>query len=244
LIGPASPRRTVVVATLAAFAVSGAGCLRAFRTADLVVGRHRDVVYSVPTGAPLVALTFDDGPDPVGTPALLAALARHDARATFFLLGERVPGQEQLVRGIVDAGHELGNHGLRDFPAIDLEPTVFVRELAETHDRLAPFQPELRWYRPGSAWYDDALVERARRAGYTVALGSIYPFDAQVDATSLASWWLRTDAGPGDVIVLHDGPERGPRTAEILDVALPDLAAKGLRGVTLSELVAARRPGD
>ncbi|MGI9432971.1 MAG: peptidoglycan-N-acetylglucosamine deacetylase, partial [Myxococcota bacterium] len=75
-------------------------------------------------------------------------------------------------------------------------------------------------------------------------LGSIYPFDAHLNGTSFASWWLRTDADRGDVIVLHDGPERGLRAAQILGVVLPDLAAKGLRAVTLSELVAARTPGS
>jgi peptidoglycan/xylan/chitin deacetylase (PgdA/CDA1 family) len=213
-----------------------------WRTADLVVDRHPDVVYSVPTEAPLVALTLDDGPDPFGTPALLDVLARHGATATFFLLGERVVGHEAWVDQIIRAGHELGNHGMRDEPALDLPPRVFVSDLLEAHHLLTAFQLELRWYRPGSAWYDDAMVAAVERHGYTLALGSIYPFDAQLRGTSFASWWLRTDAEPGDVIVLHDGPERGLRAAQILDIVLPDLAARGLRGVTLSELVAAEQP--
>ena len=127
--------------------------------------------------------------------------------------------------------------------ALDLAPAVLNRDVRNAHDQLLAFQSELRWYRPGSAWYDDAMVETVQRLGYTLALGSIYPFDAQLDGTSLASWWLRADANRGDVIVLHDGPDRGLRAAKILGVVLPDLAAKGLRGVTLSELVAARTPG-
>jgi len=222
--------------------LAAAGCTRAWRTADLMVGRHPDVVYDIPTDAPLVALTLDDGPDPFGTPALLDVLARHGATATFFLLGERAAGHEALVEQIVGAGHEIGNHGMHDVPALDLPPAAFTRDLQEAHRELAAFQTELRWYRPGSAWYDDAMVESARRHGYTLALGSIYPFDAPLDGTSFASWWLRTDAEPGDIIVLHDGPERGLRAAEILDIVLPDLAVRGMRGVTLSELLAARQP--
>lgn len=223
-------------------ALAAAGCTRAWRTADLVVGHHPDVVYDVPTEAPFVALTLDDGPDPIGTPALLGVLARHGATATFFVLGERAARHPELTERIARAGHELGNHGMHDTPALDLPPAAFVRDLQDAHRELLAFQPALRWYRPGSGWYDDAMVERARSHGYTLALGSIYPLDAQLTGTSFASWWLRTDAGPGDVIVLHDGPERGLRAAEILDVVLPDLAARGLRGVTLSELVATRSP--
>jgi len=231
-----------VVALALGVGFAAAACTRVWRSADLLVDRHPDVVYDVATDVPLVAITLDDGPDPLGTPALLDVLSRHGATATFFLLGERAAAQPDLVEKIVRAGHELGNHGMYDAPALDLPPAVFTLDLLDAHRQLAAFQSELRWYRPGSAWYDDAMVESARHHGYTLALGSIYPFDAQLDGTSFASWWLRTDADPGDIIVLHDGPERGLRAAGILDVVLPDLAARGLRGVTLSELVVARRP--
>jgi peptidoglycan/xylan/chitin deacetylase (PgdA/CDA1 family) len=221
---------------LAAIATAAA-CTRTLRTADLLIGRHPGVVYGVATDAPLVALTLDDGPDPIGTPALLEVLARHGATATFFVLGERLTGNEAVVQRIVDGGHELGNHGLRDEPAIDLPPEVFERELEETHRRLLPFQPRLRWYRPGSGWYDDWMIETLARHDYTLALGSIYPLDAQQRAVSFSTWWVRVDAEPGEVVVLHDGPERGVRSAEILDRLLPELSARGLRAVTLSELV-------
>ena len=227
-------------AALAACAVALA-CTNAKRTADLALDPHPDVLHRVETAAPLVGLTLDDGPDPLGTPALLDVLARHGATATFFLLGERADAHPELVERIVAGGHELGNHGMRDAPGIELGEAAFVRDLRAAERELTAFQPELRWYRPGSAWYDDAMVEAARRHGYTLALGSVYPFDAQIEDTSFASWWLRTGADPGDVIVLHDGPQRGLRAARVLDVVLPDLAAKGMRGVTLGELVDATR---
>lgn len=240
-----SPRTTALrTFALALGAVlATVGCTRVWRTADLVIDRHPDVVYAVPTDAPLLALTLDDGPDPLGTPALLDVLARHGATATFFVLGERAVAHPQLVEQIVAAGHELGNHGMHDVPALDLAPAAFTRDVRNAHDRLLAFQSDLRWYRPGSAWYDDAMVESVQRLGYTLALGSIYPFDAQLNGTSFAAWWLRVEANPGDVIVLHDGPDRGLRAAKILGVVLPDLAAKGLRAATLSELVATRTPG-
>jgi peptidoglycan/xylan/chitin deacetylase (PgdA/CDA1 family) len=199
-----------------------------------------DVVYGVTTDAPRVALTVDDGPDAAGTPAILDTLARHGAHATFFLLGERVPGREALVRRIVAAGHEIGNHGMYDEPAIDLTHEAFERTLLETQQRLAPFGASC-WFRPGSGWYDATMLEVLARHGYRLALGSAYPLDAQLPFPRLASRWLRVDAKAGDVIVLHDGAQRGPRTAAVLETLLPALSRKGLAVVTLSELVATSR---
>ncbi len=74
---------------------------------DQLARRHPGCLYRVPTQTPLVALTIDDGPDPSSTPLILAELRRQEARATFFLIAERVRGQEELVRTIASEGHEV-----------------------------------------------------------------------------------------------------------------------------------------
>ena len=185
-----------VAALLAASGLASAACRHPLRTVDLVWNRQPGVVYAVATDAPRVALTLDDGPDAAGTPAILDTLARHGARATFFLLGERVAGREALVRRIVAAGNEIGNHGMREEPAIDLPPEAFERELLEAQQRLAPFGASC-WFRPGSGWYDETMLEVLARHGYRLALGSIYPLDAQLPFRGLASWWLRVRCGAG-----------------------------------------------
>lgn len=234
-------RRTAgIAALLAAVGLASGACRHPLRTVALVWRPQPGVVYAVATDAPRVALTLDDGPDAAGTPAILDTLARHGARATFFLLGERVAGQEALVRKIVAGGNEIGNHGMREEPAIDLPPEAFERGLLEAQQRLAPFGASC-WFRPGSGWYDESMLEVVARHGYRLALGSSYPLDAQLPFPGLASWWLRLDAEPGEVIVLHDGAERGPRTAAVLETLLPALSRKGLAVVTLSELVATSR---
>src|SRR5262245_63095806 len=63
-----------------------------------------------PAGTRRIALTFDDGPDPVATPRLLHLLDEREVRATFFLIGERARRHPDLVRAIAEAGHEVGNH--------------------------------------------------------------------------------------------------------------------------------------
>jgi peptidoglycan/xylan/chitin deacetylase (PgdA/CDA1 family) len=199
------------------------------------------VLYTVATREPLVALTIDDGPDPDSTPAILDVLAKHEATATFFLISSRVPGNEALVDRIVAEGHEVANHHVRDEPSIGLAPREFARGLRAARSALSPW-PAARWFRPGSGWYDEAMLDVLDVEGYVCALGSIYPLDAQIPSSRWASWLIRHRASAGDVVILHDGGARGRRTARALGSALPVLRERGLRAVSLSRLVAAGAP--
>lgn len=192
-------------------------------------------LYRVHTGEPLVALTLDDGPDERTTPAILAELERHGARATFFLIGERVRGREAVVRRLVEDGHEIGNHFMRDRPAILLDSMALERDLSAWRDLLAPFAT-VRWARPGSGWYSARLVAVLARHGYRCALGSVYPYDATLPWSGLASRHILRNVRPGAIVVLHDGGARGRRTVHTLRTVLPELRRRGYRVVTLSEL--------
>jgi peptidoglycan-N-acetylglucosamine deacetylase len=198
-------------------------------------------LYRVSTRAPLLALTIDDGPDPSTTPLILAELRRQGARATFFLIAERVKGQEELVRRLVAEGHELGNHFTRDRPSIRLPPDAFESDLLQAHQVLATYAP-VKWARPGSGWYSRAMIEVMNRHGYRCVLGSVYPFDAALPWASFAARFIRQHAQPGAVVVLHDGGARGKRTARVLRDVLPELRRRGYRVVSLTELVAACWP--
>lgn len=193
-------------------------------------------LYRVETTAPLVALTIDDGPDPATTPLLLAELERHQAHATFFLISSRVVGHESLVRDLVRAGHEVGNHLTHDIPSIGLRPVAFEAALLSAHRTLAPFGP-VTWARPSSGWYSGAMIATMRRHKYRCALGSVYSFDATFASVGFARDFILRNAGPGAVIVLHDGGPRGQRTAQVLQAILPELRRRGLQVVTLSDLV-------
>jgi peptidoglycan/xylan/chitin deacetylase (PgdA/CDA1 family) len=187
-----------------------------------------------------VALTIDDGPDPTTTPLLVAELERHQAHATFFLISSRVVGREGLVRDLVRGGHEVGNHLTHDVPSIGLRPAAFEAALLAAHRTLSPFGP-VTWVRPSSGWYSDAMIAMMQRHGYRCALGSVYPFDATLASVGYARGFILRNAGPGAVIVLHDGGRRGHRTAQVLRAILPELRRRGLRVVTLSELVRAEQ---
>ena len=200
-----------------------------------IAARAPGCVYTVPTHERLVALTVDDGPAPQ-TPAILRVLRENDARATFFLISTHVAGNEVIVDEVLRDGHELGNHMTRDEPSIRLSREAFDADVKDASRVLERFA-SVRWLRPGSGWYTPRMLGTIERAGYRCALGSIYPFDAQIPSSAFASAYILANARPGAVIVLHDGGARGRRTAETLRRVLPALRARGYRVVSLSELV-------
>jgi peptidoglycan/xylan/chitin deacetylase (PgdA/CDA1 family) len=208
----------------------------------VLAARSSGCLYRVPTSERAVALTLDDGPDAAHTPAILDLLRAHGARATFFLISGNVPGREALVSAVVGGGHEIGNHLTRDEPSIRLAPDVFEAALREAGAVLGRYGP-VRWLRPGGGWYDARMLAAIERAGYRCALGSVYPYDPYLPWPRVAAAYVLANASPGAVVVLHEGGDRGRRTAETLRRVLPALRARGYRVVTLSELDRLARQG-
>jgi len=187
-----------------------------------------------------VALTFDDGPGDA-TPAVLDALSALELRATFFVIGQQVPERADLLRRMVDAGHEVGVHAwehpnLADEPARaadELDRCVqVVRETTGRVPRL--FRP------PFGAWTPD-VVATAEHRGLTTVLWDVNPHDfAGGDATaeSIAADVLRP-VRRGSIVLLHDGGPADSRHA--LLGALPEIAAglreRGLESVGVHELL-------
>jgi peptidoglycan/xylan/chitin deacetylase (PgdA/CDA1 family) len=203
--------------------------------AALLAKGSAEVLWRVPRQDPVVALTIDDGPDATTTPDILDVLRHHGAHATFFLITERVAGNEDLVARTVEERHELGNHMNTDQPSVLLEPPEFERQLLASHRVLAQFAP-VRWFRPGSGWFDAQMLSTLRRHGYRCVLGTVYPFDAQIHSAWFAASYVLWNLRPGSIIVLHDHGGRGARTAVALATILPELQRRGFRVVTLSEL--------
>jgi peptidoglycan/xylan/chitin deacetylase (PgdA/CDA1 family) len=197
--------------------------------------RYPEVVFSVPTARPAVALTLDDGPDPHVTPRVLDVLATAGARATLFMLGEAALGHGAVVARAVAEGHELGNHGWRDRPARGLPLAAFADDLRRTHAVLAEHAP-VRLMRPGSG-----LIRRDQRAalpglGYRCVLGSAYLWDAQLPQGPRLAAALARLGAPGAIVILHEGPGRA-RAPAMLGALLERLAARGLAATTVGDLL-------
>lgn len=196
------------------------------------------MLFRVETEEPVVALTIDDGPDSQTTGRLLEILDQNGARATFFTLSSNVEknGNGSFVDEILDEGHEIGNHTVYDEPAITMEKAEFEAKFLAANKILSQYGP-ISWFRPGYGLYNQEMVKFVESHGYETVLGNVHPFDPQIPWADFASWYILRNTQPGSIIMLHDCGERGQRTAQVLEEVLPELARRGYRVVTLTELV-------
>lgn len=209
-----------------------------FPTAWLLAYFQTDKVhFYVPTDRPVFALTIDDGLDPQGTPQILDTLARHDAKATFFVVGQSLIDLPDLAARCLAEGHELANHQMTDTPAISLSADRLEKQIREA-DRLLHVVTDPKWFRPGGGIMTERAAGVCDELGYRVALGSVFPFDSHLAWPRFSAAYIAGRAGPGQIVVIHDVGARGERTAAVLEEALPKLAARGLSAVTLSDLAA------
>jgi len=235
--------RQGVAHLLGLFSVVVAALIRPGPVVRWLSRRFPDVLFEQANAGPLVALSFDDSPHPALTPRILDVLAEHDAHATFFMIGEHVAGNEEIVRRLMDEGHEPGNHMMSDAPSARLPAAEFERQLLQTHELLARFGP-VRWFRPGHGWFNRRMLDQIHRHGYRCAMASAYAFEFLPVPAPYAARHILLNIRPGGVIVLHDGAADRERTVAVLQRVLPALRRRGYQVVTVSELAAAgQAPG-
>jgi peptidoglycan-N-acetylglucosamine deacetylase len=199
------------------------------------------ILWRVGTWAPVVALTFDDGPDPVYTPQILDILARHQARATFFLIGENARRHPDIVAHIRGAGHEVGNHTDTQGSTALMSMSRFSDSLLRAEAALARPAEEPRLFRPGGGVIRPAQLDLAIRRGYSCVLGSAYAWDPYRPPAGYIRWAIAKNLGPGAIVVLHDAGGDRSNTVAALPGILEAGRAKGLRFVTVSDLLSAPR---
>jgi peptidoglycan-N-acetylglucosamine deacetylase len=183
-----------------------------------------------------VALTFDDGPHPQGTPRVLDLLRAANAHATFFLVGEQVERFPELAREIVAAGHEVAVHCFRHVNLMRRLPAATRDDLDKAADAIREATgAEPRRYRPPYGILTLPALRHARARGWQTVLWRSEGRDWRADATpeSIATRLLGKVRG-GEVLLLHDAdwysaPRSWERTAGALELVLARLDDRGLR---------------
>lgn len=182
-----------------------------------------------------IALTFDDGPHPTGTPALLEVLRRARVQATFFVVGEMAERYPDLVRAQRDAGMEVGNHTYHhvSLPRIPAEFVLDeIKACGSVIRQILGRSPH--WFRPPGGQYDRTVAEAAEALGYRMALWTDDPGDyAHPDPQTLLARTLRT-VSPGGILLLHDGI---PETVAMLPRVIATLRRDGYTFVSLDQLM-------
>jgi peptidoglycan-N-acetylglucosamine deacetylase len=187
-----------------------------------------------------VALTFDDGPGAL-TDALLEVLARHGARATFNVLGERVAGREPLLRQVLAGGHEVGSHAYRH-ERLAGRPGEAWRQLRRTNRALLEatgVRP--RVFRAPYGWVSPGVVVAARLAGLVTVGWDVNPRDYQGPSAEQIEERAMTLVQPGSIVLLHDDRRALEATVIATERLVTWLGGEGYRLVTVSELLALDR---
>lgn len=219
----------------------------------------RRIVWSVPTAGARMALTFDDGPHPELTPAILRVLADAGVQATFYMVGHAVESFPALARAVVDAGHEVGNHTATHLDLSQQDAATTAAQLRDGSDAIRRVTGRTpRSFRPPRGNLTGAAVREAALLGQDVVLWSTSGTVQGATTTAQVVEGAMGALGPGGIVCLHDGVGRGmfnPDKAWAVELlrlrrlevqALPDLLAairgRGLRCTTVSDLIEAGNP--
>lgn len=194
------------------------------------------MITSLPPGNPGVCLTIDDGPDPNTTPVLLDLLDEHQAKAVFFVIGERAAKHPELVREIARRGHVVGNHS-QTHPAGSfwrLRPWTLWEEVAGCQQTLRNILGQAPvWFRPPVGHHNLFLASILRALGLSMMIWNCRGFDGVQREASAVLRTIEKGLRPGAVILLHEGRSI---SAEVLQGTLDRLSKRGL-SVTLPEPV-------
>lgn len=202
------------------------------------------------TRAAEVALTYDDGPQPGGTDRVLAALARHGATATFFVLVERAERHPGLLAEVLAAGHEVGLHGIDHARLTEFSAQEVRRRTVAGRRRLEDLTGRpVRWFRSPYGAQTPATWLAIRRSGLTPVVWGPTGHDWLDDPAPEIAARALTGADRGAIVLLHDGyaeQDAGGEPAfdrgELAGLVLDGLAERGLRARSLTDCLAAGTP--
>ncbi len=164
-----------------------------------------------------IYLTFDDGPHPVHTPAVLDVLDRYGAKGTFFLIGNEAAAHPDVVRRLMTGGHAIGNHSMAHPKMRTLGPRSQWREIDRADAVLAGFDGQARHaFRPPNGRVTLSAVVACIRQRQTLALWSIDSLDYRLPAPQVVERLQSHPVVDGDVILFHDDTEPAARALEKL----------------------------
>jgi peptidoglycan/xylan/chitin deacetylase (PgdA/CDA1 family) len=201
----------------------------------------------VVTEQPVIALTFDDGPDPVYTPCLLDILAAHRAHATFFMIGARAERYPELVARAAAEGHAIGNHSW-DHPSFLFVSREERREQVQAcAGAISPFGARL--FRPPYGHLDLESWLDIEQMDYRAVTWKIEPGDCDDKPAPAIAEGVIANVQPGAIVLLHDGLFDAPdsrffsrdATLSAVEILLDRLAGT-LRFVTIPKLLECGTP--
>ncbi len=203
------------------------------------------IVWEINTDEKIIALTFDDGPHRKYTAQILDVLAKHNAKATFFIVGQNAEKNPEVVERMYKEGHELANHTFTH-PLRTNVPNL-LKEIKKTNDtihNITGFTPTL--FRPVEGQYSDAMIEAVAKEGYKVVMWSWHldTLDWKSPGTNRIVNTVLNGVKEGNIVLFHDGGGNRRQTVQAIEKILAELDSQGYRFVTVSELLDVRSKKD
>lgn len=213
--------------------MGAAVCLAA--VAALAIGGHgtaEPAAAIVNENGPVIALTFDDGPYPKVTGHILDVLEKNGVCATFFVLGSRIEGHEDMLTRMDELGCEIGNHSFSHADLTRLSKADCQRELSDTDAEIRRVTGhEASVVRPPYGYYNKTVMSAA---GRPLILWTVDTNDWRGKAPGEIADYVIQQAKEGSVILMHD---QQTQTADAMEMIIPTLIDEGFRFVTVSELI-------
>lgn len=193
-------------------------------------------ITSWPTGKRLVALTYDDGPNPKFTPRLLQILAQKQVKSTFYVLGEQVREFPSVLAATAQAGHEIGDHSYDHKQLTKLSAEGVGAELDKTAEAVTSVTgSRMNTMRPPYGSYNSAVYGICRQRGYEVILWDVDTSDWRRRSSQDIIETVLRETRDGSIILMHD---RLQNSLEATPAIIDGLRQKGFEFVTVSELLA------
>lgn len=213
--------------------MGAAVCLAA--AAALAIGGYgtaEPAAAIVNENGPVIALTFDDGPYPKVTGHILDVLEKNGVCATFFVLGSRIEGREDVLTRMEELGCEIGNHSFSHADLTRLSKADCQRELSDTDAEIRRVTGhEASVVRPPYGYYNKTVMSAAERP---LILWTVDTNDWRGKAPGEIADYVIQQAKEGSVILMHD---QQTQTADAMEMIIPTLIEEGFRFVTVSELI-------
>ncbi len=188
-----------------------------------------------------IVLSFDDGPDPSATPALLQVLRRHQIKAAFFPIGANVKKYPDIIKQIDQEGHVLGNHTFRHVwwtnflisRSLDKELEMAQEAIVAACGKIPAF------FRPPMGLTNPHLKGSLKKRGLSVVGWDVRPFDTGADAERVTKKVLKK-IRPGSIILLHDRGRTSPELVRLIEGLITEIKARGYGFCGLDELTGKR----
>ncbi|HSK67706.1 MAG TPA: polysaccharide deacetylase family protein [Candidatus Limnocylindria bacterium] len=208
------------------------------------LSRRQALARGIDPDKPMLALTFDDGPQPESL-RVLNALNAHGARATFFILGRNIEGNEYVLAKIAEGGHELATHSWSHPNLTEISESAVRSQMTRTMDKILEVTgQQVRLMRPPYGAADRLSRRVLADLGLPVILWGVDSLDWKTRSARATAKTILKEARDGAIILCHD---IWASTGEAMEAVVPELIRRGFQLVTVSEMMSFRdeplRPG-